>query len=297
MENKKKPNTGLIILIVVGSILLVLAITVGVVIHIARKTYSENQYNADYEVEDDHDIDDIYDDAADIDLDGLKEAAEKIGDLDLGGNSGIDHGGQDGLGDDFGDDDLDDNDSDEDDSEDAGDKDGQGAGDLIKYSYADVYKNGNDLRVVPNGGLNGSTVLMKGKDLEGLLDYVESKVLEPGRTINRDFFYGQLAVMLVDEDMMSDTGYVEKSIMMALAVANNFHDTPVTIRECSLDAGHASDYHYEVTAYGKDDTWIIDYEARTVYFNNGKTEYSSDMFKDDYLAVWFVAIEDYYGIK
>jgi hypothetical protein len=30
--------------------------------------------------------------------------------------------------------------------------------------------------------------------------------------------------------------------------------------------------------------------------NDGKTEYVSGMFKDEYLAVWMVAIEDYYGL-
>ena len=29
-------------------------------------------------------------------------------------------------------------------------------------------------------------------------------------------------------------------------------------------------------------------------YDHGATEYHSDMFKDDYLAVWLVAIEDYY---
>ena len=31
--------------------------------------------------------------------------------------------------------------------------------------------------------------------------------------------------------------------------------------------------------------------------NDGKTEYVSDLFKDEYLAVWLMAIEEYYGIK
>jgi hypothetical protein len=31
--------------------------------------------------------------------------------------------------------------------------------------------------------------------------------------------------------------------------------------------------------------------------NDGATEYVSEMFKDEYLAVWLMAIEDYYGIR
>ena len=60
---------------------------------------------------------------------------------------------------------------------------------------------------------------------------------------------------------------------------------------------NASDYVYKLTAFGKDDTWTVNYSKRTVLMNNGSTEYSSDMFKDEYLAVWMVAIEEYYGIK
>jgi hypothetical protein len=52
-----------------------------------------------------------------------------------------------------------------------------------------------------------------------------------------------------------------------------------------------------VTAYDKDDTWVVNYRDRTMYMNDGKTEYVSQMFKNEYLAVWMVAIEDYYGLK
>ena len=47
-------------------------------------------------------------------------------------------------------------------------------------------------------------------------------------------------------------------------------------------------------AYGKDDEWVVDYGKQTVFFNGGKTEYHSDMFKAEYLAVWMVAIDEYY---
>ena len=86
------------------------------------------------------------------------------------------------------------------------------------------------------------------------------------------------------------------NMIMALAFANNFHDTPVKVNECHLDLSNAVDYHYHVTAYDKDDIWIVNFDKRTVFFNDGKTEYSSTMFKDEYLAVWFTAIEDYYGL-
>ena len=164
------------------------------------------------------------------------------------------------------------------------------------YSFTDVYADGNDLTVIPNGGLNPKTVLYGGKDLEGFLDYIDSDVLEKGRRINREFFYDMLAVMLVDKDLSSDEDSIEKDLIMSLAMANNFHNLDVKINDCYLNAANAAEYRYHVTAYDKDDTWVVNYRDRTMYMNDGKTEYVSQMFKDEYLAVWMVAIEDYYGL-
>ncbi len=171
------------------------------------------------------------------------------------------------------------------------------AGNVTKYSYTDVVKSGNDLTVTPNDGMNSSTILYSDKDLNGFLDYIDSKVLEEGRTINRSFFYEILAITLVDSELSPNFYKNEKDIMMALAVANNFHNMDVKIKDCYLDANNASEYHYNVVAEGKDDTWIVDYGKKSFYMNNGKTEYHSTMFEDQYLAVWLTAIEDYYGIS
>ena len=227
---------------------------------------------------------------ADIDLDALNKSVENIKNLDLGTGVGS------GSSADSGSTAV----SDSTDTTDDTSVDGSAAepaGDKTVYSYVDVYRNGNDLTLIPNGGMNASTVLYGGKDLKGFLDYVDSKVLEPGRTINRDFFYELLATMLVDKDLNSDFDKVEKHMLMALAVANNFYNIDVKMNDCYLNADNASEYHYHVTAYGKDDTWIANYVDRTFYFNNGNTVYSSDMFKDEYLAVWLMAIDDYYGFR
>ena len=169
-------------------------------------------------------------------------------------------------------------------------------GDMTKYSYADVIRNGNELRITPNGGLNSSTELFSGKDLDGFLDYVDDKVLEPGRTINRDFFYAMLACMLVDKDLNSDKDNIKANIVMSLAMANNFHNLDVNINSCDMNGANAAEYRYNVTEYDRDDIWLVNYRDQTVFFNDGKTEYHSDMFKDEYLAVWLVAIDEYYGL-
>ena len=86
-------------------------------------------------------------------------------------------------------------------------------------------------------------------------------------------------------------------MMMALAVANNFHDSNVKIKSCFIDANNAAEYRYNLTAYGAEDIWVANYQDRTFYMNDGATEYVSTMFKDEYLAVWLMAIDDYYGIQ
>ena len=217
---------------------------------------------------------------ADIDLDALNESVESIKNLQFDTGAGADQEGKDTANDTG-------NDSSQAD---------EPSGEKTVYSFTDVYADGNDLTVIPNGGLNPQTVLYGGKDLKGFLDYIDSVVLEKGRNINRDFFYDMLAVMLVDKDLSSDEDSIEKNLIMSLAMANHFHDTDVKINDCYLNAANAAEYRYHVTAYGKDDTWVVNYRDRTMYMNDGKTEYRSEMFEDENLAVWMVAIEDYYGL-
>ena len=227
----------------------------------------------DYEEDDVIDVEEFDSDVdTDIDFDKLNESIDNINNLDLG------------------------TDSDADTDTDALDEEEEEmpVGDKTIYSFTDVVRNGNDITVVPNGGMNGSTVLANDKDLKGFLDYVDSNVLEEGRTINRDLFYDLLAIMLVDKDLSPDFERNKKNMIMALAMANNFFGIDVKINYCYLDANNAAEYQYHVTAQGKDDTWRVNYAERTVFFNDGATEYSSDMFKDEYLAIWLVAIEEYY---
>lgn len=229
---------------------------------------------------------------ADIDLDSLNKSVDAINDLkfDIGSGTNADTNNDTNS-------ESNDTESDTDKAGDSSDSPAnEPSGKKTVYSFTDVYADGNDLTVIPNGGMNPSTVLYAGKDLKGFLDYVDSDVLEKGRTINRDFFYDMLAVMMVDKDLSSDPDSIEKNLIMSLAMANNFHDMDVTINDCYLNADNAAEYRYHVTAYGKDDIWVVNYRDRTMYMNDGKTEYVSEMFKDEYLAVWMVAIEDYYGL-
>jgi hypothetical protein len=227
----------------------------------------------DYDKDDVIDIEETDSDiSTDIDFDKLNESVDNINNLDLVSDSDTET--------------VDEEEEEMPISNDDGDK--------TIYSFTDVVTKGNDITVVPNGGMNGSTILYNDKDLKGFLDYVDSNVLEAGRTIDRDLFYDLLAIMLVDENLSPDFERNKKNMIMALAMANNFYGIDVKINDCYLDANNAAEYQYHVTAQGKDDTWIVNYAERSVFFNDGATEYSSDMFKDEYLAVWLVAIEEYY---
>jgi hypothetical protein len=220
----------------------------------------------------------------DFDLSKLQEATENIKNLDLSQDPG--------------------NDSGQESTEIAKDNDTQTsetadepAGEKTTYSFIDVVRTDNGLYMTANGGMNGSTVLFADKDLNGFPDYVDNTVLEEGRTINRNLLFDILAYMLVDDELSADEGSREKHLMMALAVANNFHDVDVNIKSCVIDANNAADYHYNLTAYGAEDTWLVNYQDCKFYMHDGATEYITDMFKDEYLAVWLMAIEDYYGIS
>ncbi|MBE5925014.1 MAG: hypothetical protein E7271_11265 [Lachnospiraceae bacterium] len=216
----------------------------------------------------------------DIDVSGLQDAADSIKNLDLNKDSGSDNGQ-----------------ASTDETPEGASQTTEVAGEKTVYSFTDVTRTETGLYMVANGGMNGSTVLFGDKDLNGFLDYVDNTVLEEGRTINRTMFYDILAYMLVDDQLSADETKREKHLMMALAVANNFHDVDVKIKSCVIDANNAADYHYNLTAYGAEDTWLANYQDCTFFMNDGATEYHSDMFKDEYLAVWLMAIEDYYGVK
>ncbi|MCR5673007.1 MAG: zinc ribbon domain-containing protein [Lachnospiraceae bacterium] len=270
-QPSKKPNVGLIILLVLIAIIAIIITIVSLFIFRVKKEYEKYSEEISTEYEDPRD---------DIDLDKLNEQIEAMKDLELNTDLNVE----------YEDPEIPDININDDETEE------KVEGDLTKYSYADVIRNGNQLKVTPNGGLSSSTEIFSGKDLDGFLDYVDSTVLEPGRTIDRDFFYAMLSCMLVDKDLNSDKENIESNMVMSLAMANNFHDLGVKINSCDLDATNAAEYRYNVTAGDRDDIWLVNYQDRTVFFNDGKTSYHSDMFKDEYLAVWLMAIEEYYGL-
>ena len=261
---KKKSKALIIVLIIVAVLIALIAGAYFALKKIAQKTIDElDTYSNDLQ---DLDLGE-FEDLDDIDLDSLNSEIESLENIDL---------------------------SEFDDFADAND---DVYSESYSYDYADVSYGDNTVTISPNGNLDGSTVLYGGKDLEGLCDYIDNEVLEDGRYINREFLYDLIAVDVVDDSLYSKFDDIELNLIMDCALANNFHNIDVSVTDVVIDAAKPTDCNYDVVAEGREDTWIINFKDKTVYFNNGGTEYSSDMFDDTYLTYWMIAIEDYYGIS
>lgn len=165
-----------------------------------------------------------------------------------------------------------------------------------EYLFATYENDGDNVIIRPKKvGADASTVLMKGKDLEGLLDYVDNDVLESGRYINRDFFYDLVSVNIVDPELYPDESTLGFELVKCLTIANEFYTTDARVDHLTLPSGQPSLYRYDVKVYGKTDVWDIDFGTQTMYMNDGKTEYKSTMLDNETLSVWMVAVENYYG--
>ena len=73
-----------------------------------------------------------------------------------------------------------------------------------EYAFANAKFDGDKIIVVPNGTVNDSTFIYEDKTLGGLCDYIDSNVLEEGRTINRDFLYDLISVEVIDPQLYQD---------------------------------------------------------------------------------------------
>lgn len=274
-------KTGLSIFLIIAGILVIVVAGFAAVIVKMQKTIqkaAENTDNYEYDWDDgewddydwdEYEFDDYFDD------DNLDFDFDYDFDYDI-----------DGFGDSF--DDI---------GDDIVDSIESGDYSTINYEFVDVKYGTNSTTVIPNGKLNGSTALFFGKDVKGLCDYVDNEVLEKGRTINRDMLYDLLSVFFVDPEFYSDEEFddMEMNLVYALATANNFHDMKVKINSAEFDNSKQSEYKFHVTAEGKEDIWIIDLKKHTVFFNDGATEYTSDMYDQNNLAVWMTAVEQYFG--
>lgn len=174
-----------------------------------------------------------------------------------------------------------------------------GSGDY-DYQYAFVNVKGGDdglIYVYPNGTVNDDTVLYNDKTLGGLCDYVDEKVLEEGRTINREFLFDLVALQVIDPELISDYTRFNNTMIYCLTIANEFHSIDVDVKDLILDNKDQAKQTFEVVAEGKEDSWILDGHEKKFYLNNGNTEYTSSMFEPQTMAVWSIALDEYFGEK
>ena len=165
------------------------------------------------------------------------------------------------------------------------------------YAFANAKFDGDKIIVVPNGEVNDSTFIYEDKTLGGLCDYIDSTVLEEGRTINRDFLYDLISVEVIDPQLYQDYDSFSRTLYMSLSIANEFSTIDVDLKDMILDTTNQAKQTFEVTAEGKDTSWILDGHEYKFYLNDGSTEYTSSMFDPETLAVWSVVLDQYFEVK
>ena len=165
------------------------------------------------------------------------------------------------------------------------------------YAFANAKFDGDKIIVVPNGEVNDSTFIYEDKTLGGLCDYIDSTVLEEGRTINRDFLYDLISVEVIDPQLYQDYDSFSRVMYMSLSIANEFSTIDVSLKDLILDTTNQAKQTFEVTAEGKDTTWILDGHEYKFYLNDGSTEYTSSMFDPETLAVWSVVLDQYFEVE
>ena len=168
---------------------------------------------------------------------------------------------------------------------------------LKHLAFANAKFDGDKIIVVPNGEVNDSTFIYEDKTLGGLCDYIDSTVLEEGRTINRDFLYDLISVEVIDPQLYQDYDSFSRTLYMSLSIANEFSTIDVDLKDMILDTTDQAKQVFEVNAEGKDTTWILDGHEYKFYLNDGSTEYTSSMFDPETLAVWSVVLDQYFEVE
>lgn len=165
------------------------------------------------------------------------------------------------------------------------------------YAYANLKIDGTNLIVIPNGTVNDDTVLYNEKTLGGLCDYIDSNVLDGSRTINRKFLYGLISTQVIDPQLMTSYDQFNYTMTYCLTIANEFYSADVTLNDLILDTANNTKQVFEVTAEGKEDSWVLDGHEKKFYLNGGSTEYTSDMFDSQTMAVWSFVLDDYFEVE
>ena len=165
-----------------------------------------------------------------------------------------------------------------------------------EYAFAHVKADGTKNIVIPNGTVGDDTVLYNDMTLGALCDYIDSTVLEDGRTINRQFLYGLISVEVIDPSLFASYEQFSRAMIYSLTIANEFYSIDVSLKDLILDSAQNTRQVFEVVAEGREDSWILDGHENRFYLNGGNTEYTSTMFDPETMAVWSVVLDNYFGV-
>ena len=82
-----------------------------------------------------------------------------------------------------------------------------------------------------------------------------------------------------------------------LTIASEFYSADVTLNDLILDTANNTKQVFEVTAEGKEDSWVLDGHEKKFYLNGGSTEYTSSMFDPQTMAGWSFVLDDYFEVE
>lgn len=114
--------------------------------------------------------------------------------------------------------------------------------------------------------------------------------LDEGQPFDKELLR-QMAAVLIGGDNEADQigkSAVEADLLISAAIANEFAEDGIVVNSVSIDTSDTTVVTLDVTytAYEKEDTWILSLTPLSLKINGGNTEYESDMFSDNMIAIY-----------
>lgn len=114
--------------------------------------------------------------------------------------------------------------------------------------------------------------------------------LDEGQPFDKELLR-QMAAVLIGGDNEADQigkSAVEADLLISAAIANEFAEDGIVVNSVSIDTSDTTVVTLDVTytTYEKEDTWILSLTPLSLKINGGNTEYESDMFSDNMIAIY-----------
>ncbi len=171
------------------------------------------------------------------------------------------------------------------------------------YLFAEVMNADGVTYIEGNDYVDNDTVLFNGKTAGDFCDYIDSEVLDTGYTIDRDLLYDLIELHLVDPALYSNnTEYFVTNMVFCLGFTYEFgNNGDLEVDQLAYYSDDMKTYYYYIEQYDKEDTWIVNYYDKYIYFNAGDTEYTSkgeySIFADKTIGIWNVVVNEFFETK